>query len=265
MQLLRRRGNCFCARLRQGVSPARDPRKRRRRAMPVVAVIGAQWGDEGKGHIVDLLAERAKLVIRYGGGNNAGHTVINAHGAFKLHVVPSGVFDPNTVNVIGSGVVIEPAALLRELGDLQAAGINPAKLFISDRAHVVMPYHVLQDQFEESLRGDDKLGTTGRGIGPAYADKIARIGIRIGDLLQEERLLSSLRRVLDFKNKLLTGVYGSKPLSLHEIYLTYLNYGRQLADYITDTHPIIHHAIEKDLPVLLEGAQGALLDIDHGT
>lgn len=233
--------------------------------MPVVAVIGAQWGDEGKGHIVDLLAERAKLVIRYGGGNNAGHTIINAHGAFKLHVVPSGVFDSNTVNVIGSGVVIEPAGLLRELGDLQAAGVNPAKLFISDRAHVVMPYHVLQDQYEESLRGDDKIGTTGRGIGPAYADKIARIGIRIGDLLQEERLLSSLRRVLDFKNKLLTNVYGSQPLSLHEIYLTYLNYGRQLADYITDTHPIIHHAIEKDLPVLLEGAQGALLDIDHGT
>jgi adenylosuccinate synthase len=233
--------------------------------MPVVAVIGAQWGDEGKGHIVDLLADRARLVVRYGGGNNAGHTVVNQRGAFKLHVVPSGIFDPGTVNVIGSGVVIDPAVLLKELDDLRAQGVSTAKLFISERAHVIMPYHVLQDQFEEALRGDARIGTTGRGIGPAYADKMARIGIRMGDLLHEETLLSRLRQVLEVKNKLLTLVYNAQPLSLHEIYLRYLDYGRQLADHVTDTHPIVHRALEKDLPILLEGAQGVLLDVDHGT
>jgi adenylosuccinate synthase len=233
--------------------------------MPVVAVIGAQWGDEGKGHIVDLLAERARLVIRYGGGNNAGHTVVNERGAFKLHVVPSGIFDPSTVNVIGNGVVVDPAVLIKELEDLQSQGISMAKLFVSERAHVVMPYHVLQDQYEETLRGDHKIGTTGRGIGPAYADKMARVGIRLGDLLHEETLLSRLRQVLEAKNKLLTAIYNQPPLSLHEIYLRYLNYGRRLADHVTDTHPIIQRALDKDVPILLEGAQGALLDVDHGT
>jgi adenylosuccinate synthase len=233
--------------------------------MPVVAVIGAQWGDEGKGHIVDLLAERARLVVRYGGGNNAGHTVVNERGAFKLHVVPSGIFDSSTVNVIGSGVVIDPAVLLKELEDLQAQGISTSKLFISERAHVVMPYHIMQDQHEETLRGDHKIGTTGRGIGPAYADKMARTGIRMGDLLHEETLLSRLRHILEFKNKLLTALYNAPPLSLHETYLHYLAYGRQLADYVTDTHPIIQRALEKDVPLLLEGAQGVLLDVDHGT
>ncbi len=233
--------------------------------MPVVAVIGAQWGDEGKGHIVDLLAERARLVIRYGGGNNAGHTVVNDRGAFKLHVVPSGIFDPSTVNVIGNGVVVDPAVLLKELEDLQSQGISMAKLFISERAHVVMPYHVQQDQYEETLRGDYKIGTTGRGIGPAYADKMARSGIRLGDLLHEETLLSRLRQVLEAKNKLLTAIYNQAPLSLHEIYLRYLDYGRRLADHVTDTHPIIQRALDKDVPILLEGAQGALLDVDHGT
>ncbi len=233
--------------------------------MPVVAVIGAQWGDEGKGHIVDLLAERARLVVRYGGGNNAGHTVVNARGAFKLHVVPSGIFDPTTVNIIGSGVVIDPPELLKELADLQAQGISTAKLFVSDRAHVVMPYHVMQDQLDETLRGDHKIGTTGRGIGPAYADKMARIGMRMGDLLHEETLLSRLRQVLESKNKLLTSLYNAQPLSLHEVYMRYLGFGRQLADYVTDTHPIIQRALDKDVPLLLEGAQGILLDVDHGT
>jgi len=233
--------------------------------MPVVAVIGAQWGDEGKGHIVDMLADRARLVIRYGGGNNAGHTVVNERGAFKLHVVPSGIFDPSTVNMIGSGVVIDPTVLLKELADLQVQGIGTAKLFISERAHVVMPYHIVQDQIEETLRGDAKIGTTGRGIGPAYGDKIARIGIRMGDLLHEETLLSRLRHVLEVKNKLITTLYNHQPLSLHEIYLRYLDFGRQLADHVIDVYPIIHRALDKDVPILLEGAQGVLLDLDHGT
>ncbi|HNP85917.1 MAG TPA: adenylosuccinate synthase [Kouleothrix sp.] len=233
--------------------------------MPVVAVIGAQWGDEGKGHIVDLLAERARLVIRYGGGNNAGHTVVNERGTFKLHIVPSGIFDASTVNIIGHGVVVDPAVLIKELEGIEAQGISTAKLFISERAHVVMPYHIVQDQGDETLRGDHKIGTTGRGIGPAYADKMARIGIRLGDLLHEETLLSRLRQVLELKNKLLTSIYNVPPLSLHEIYMRYLDYGRKLADHVTDTHPIVQRALDKDLPILLEGAQGALLDLDFGT
>ncbi|NJN16920.1 MAG: adenylosuccinate synthase [Oscillochloris sp.] len=233
--------------------------------MPVVALIGAQWGDEGKGGLVDLLASRARLVIRYGGGNNAGHTVVNPLGSFKLHLVPSGIFDPNTVNVIGPGVVIDPEALLNELRDLQARGISTERLFISERAHVIMPYHVQLDQLQEESRGAGKIGTTGRGIGPAYADKMSRTGIRMADLLHEETLLNRLRTVLEEKNRLLTRLYNTKPLSLHDTYLRYLDLGHQLAEHITDVHPIIYRAIEKDLPVLLEGAQGGLLDIDHGT
>lgn len=233
--------------------------------MPVVAVIGAQWGDEGKGRIVDLLAGRSRLVIRYGGGNNAGHTVVNDLGTFKLHLMPSGIFDPNTVNIIGSGVVIDPEVLINEIKLLQSQNVSTAKLYISDRAHVIMPYHIMQDQLQEQMRGEGKIGTTGRGIGPAFADKMDRTGIRIGDLLHEETLLGRLRVVLEEKNRLLTKLYNIKPLSLHDTYLRFLEYGRQLADHITDVHPIIHRALEKDMPVLLEGAQGALLDVDHGT
>jgi adenylosuccinate synthase len=233
--------------------------------MPVVALIGAQWGDEGKGHLVDLLASQARLVVRYGGGNNAGHTVVNHLGTFKLHLVPSGILDPSTVNVIGPGVVVNPEVLLKEIKDLEARGVASAKLFVSERAHVIMPYHVLLDQLQEQARGEEKIGTTGRGIGPAYADKMSRTGIRIGDLLHEETLLTRLRTVLEEKNRILTKLYGAKPLSLHDTYLRYLDFGHQLADHIGDVHPIIHRALEKDLPVLLEGAQGSLLDVDHGT
>jgi len=233
--------------------------------MPVVALIGAQWGDEGKGHLVDLLAGKARLVIRYGGGNNAGHTIVNHLGTFKLQLVPSGIFDPATVNVIGPGVVINPEVILKELKELEQRGIRTAKLFISERAHVIMPYHVMLDQLQEHARGDDKIGTTGRGIGPAYADKMSRTGIRMADLLHEETLLTRLRVVLEEKNRVLTKLYGVKPLSLHDTYLRFLDFGHQLADHISNVHPIIHRALEKDLPVLLEGAQGALLDVDHGT
>ncbi|NWF80869.1 MAG: adenylosuccinate synthase [Chloroflexi bacterium] len=233
--------------------------------MPVVALIGAQWGDEGKGHLVDLLAGRARLVIRYGGGNNAGHTVVNHLGTFKLHLVPSGIFDPAIVNVIGPGVVVNPEVLLSEINELQRRGVSTAKLFVSERAHVIMPYHVLLDQLQEETRGEGKIGTTGRGIGPAFADKMNRTGIRMADLLHEETLLTRLRTVLEEKNRLLTKLYDARPLSLHDTYLRFLDFGRQLADHISDVHPIIDRALDKDLPVLLEGAQGALLDVDHGT
>ncbi len=233
--------------------------------MPVIAVIGAQWGDEGKGHIVDLLANRSRLVIRYGGGNNAGHTVVNAQGTFKLHLLPSGIFDPHTVNIIGNGVVIDPAVLLDEINELQSRNIDTSRFFVSERAHVIMPYHVIEDKLQEQARGNSKIGTTGRGIGPAYSDKMDRIGIRMGDLLHEQTLLERLRAVLEEKNRLLTKLYGGNPLSLYDTYLRFLEYGRQLADYVTNTHPIIHRALQRDVPVLLEGAQGVLLDVDHGT
>jgi adenylosuccinate synthase len=233
--------------------------------MPAIVLIGAQWGDEGKGKATDLLGDRVDYVVKFNGGNNAGHTVVNERGAFKLHVVPSGIFDPTTVNVIGSGVVVDPEVLIKELDDLQAQQISTAKLFISERAHVIMPYHVLQDRYEETLRGDHKIGTTGRGVGPAYADKMSRTGIRLGDLLHEETLLSRLRQVLESKNKLLTAIYNVPPLSLHETYLRFLAFGRRLADHVADTYPIIQRALEKDVAILLEGAQGALLDLDHGT
>jgi adenylosuccinate synthase len=233
--------------------------------MPVVAIIGGQWGDEGKGRIVDLLARKARMVVRYGGGNNAGHTVINNLGTFKLHLVPSGIFNTSSVNVIASGVVIDPEVLIGEIAMLKERGVSVAKLVISERAHIIMPYHVQLDQYQETARGDGRIGTTGRGIGPAYADKASRVGIRAGDLLHEETLLGRLQSVLEEKNRVLTKLYGAPPISLHDTYLRYLDYGRQLADHITDTHPVIHRAIDEDMPVLLEGAQGALLDIDYGT
>jgi adenylosuccinate synthase len=232
--------------------------------MPVVALIGGQWGDEGKGRIVDLLGQRADMVIRYSGGNNAGHTVINDLGTFKLHLVPAGICDPTTVNIIGSGVVLDPTVLLDEITMLESAGVALDQLYISDRAHVIVPYHLLQDRLQESLRGDSKIGTTGRGIGPAYSDKMERIGIRMGDLLSEETLLQRFARVIDHKNRTLRA-YGGAEQSLHETYLQFLEYGRRLRDRIVPTHPLIQSAVRRGDRILLEGAQGVLLDVDWGT
>jgi adenylosuccinate synthase len=233
--------------------------------VPVVAVIGAQWGDEGKGHIVDYLANQAKVVIRYGGGSNAGHTVVNEKGTFKLHLIPSGIFDTQIENIIAHGVVIDPEVLIQEIKTLNEHGIDTSRLFVSNRAHIVMPYHAIQEKFQEQARGDGKIGTTGRGIGPAYADKMERIGLRMGDLLHEATLLERLRAVLEEKNRLLSRLYGVKPFKIYDEYLRYLECGRQLIDHITDVHPRIQRALENDVPVLLEGAQGVMLDIDHGT
>jgi adenylosuccinate synthase len=232
--------------------------------MPVVALIGGQWGDEGKGRSVDLLAQRARMVIRYSGGNNAGHTVINDLGTFKLHLVPCGIFQPTVLNIIGSGVVLDLAVLLDEMAMLEAAGVSLAHLYISDRAHVIMPYHLLQDRLQESLRGDSKLGTTGRGIGPTYSDKMERVGIRMGDLLCADTLEQRVARVLDHKNRTLRA-YGGDEQSLDETYRQFLEYGRQLRDRIVPTHPMVQAALRRDERILLEGAQGALLDVDWGT
>ncbi len=233
--------------------------------MPVIAIIGAQWGDEGKGKVVDLLAERARMVVRFSGGDNAGHTVVNPYGEFRLHLIPSGIFYPQVVCIIGNGVVINPKVLIDEMAQLNQRGIDTSRLFISDRANLIMPYHILLDGLEEELRGGKALGTTRKGIGPAFADKTARLGIRVGDLLDKEALLERLRFILDYKNVILTKVYGVSPLSLDEIYSQYCQYGERLAPHIRETTIMLEEALAKDELVILEGAQGTLLDPDFGT
>ncbi|TET38829.1 MAG: adenylosuccinate synthase [Dehalococcoidia bacterium] len=233
--------------------------------MPAIAVIGAQWGDEGKGKIVDLLAEKANMVVRFSGGNNAGHTVLNPCGEFRMHLVPSGIFHPEVTCIVGNGVVIDPAVLLEEIGELKKRGVEVNRLFISDRAHLIMPYHTLLDGLEEESRGGGALGTTRKGIGPCYMDKAARLGIRTGDLLEKEAFYERLRFVLDLKNRILTRVYEAQPLSLEEIYDNYCHYGQLLAPFIRETNLMVEQALEKGEIVLLEGAQGTMLDIDFGT
>ncbi len=233
--------------------------------MPVIAVIGAQWGDEGKGKVVDVLAEQARVVVRFSGGDNAGHTIVNPYGEFRLHLIPSGIFYPHNICIIGNGVVINPDGLINEMDNLSQCGADIAKLFISDRAHLIMPYHILLDGLEEEARAGKALGTTRRGIGPAFSDKAARLGIRTGDLLDKEALLSRLRLILDYKNIILTKVYGVSPLSLDEVYSQYCQYGERLAPHIRETAIMLEEALNKGELVLLEGAQGALLDPDFGT
>ncbi len=233
--------------------------------MPAIAVIGAQWGDEGKGKIVDLLAEKANMVIRFSGGPNAGHTVSNPYGEFRLHLVPAGIFYPHTVCLIGNGVVVSPSVLIRELEQLEQKGVDTSRLFISPRAHLIMPYHTLLDKLEEEAKGSKALGTTLSGVGPAYMDKVGRLGIRVGDLLDKEGLLHRLRFVLEQKNIILIKVYGAPSLSLEEVYDQYCQYAERLAPLIRHTEPMVKQALERKELVLLEGAQGTLLDIDFGT
>jgi len=233
--------------------------------MAVIVIVGGQWGDEGKGRIIDLLAEKAKIVARFSGGDNAGHTVVNPYGEFRLHLVPSGIFYPQVTCIIGNGVAINPAVLLEEIDDLHNHGVNTNRLFISDRAHLIMPYHTLLDRLDEERRSKGAIGTTLRGIGPVFADKVARLGIRAGDLLDKDVFLSRLKSALELKNIILTKVYQASPLSLEEIYQQYCHYGEQLAPLIRETSSIIREAATKGEFVLLEGAQGTLLDPDFGT
>jgi len=233
--------------------------------MPVIAVIGAQWGDEGKGRVIDMLAEKAKVVIRCTGGDNAGHTVINPYGKFGLRLVPSGIFYPEATCIIGNGVAINPAVLIEEIEMLNQHGVDTSNMFISDRANLIMPYHTLLDGLEEDSKGGKAIGTTRKGIGPVFSDKTARLGIRAGDLLDKATFLERLRFVLDQKNVILTKVYGASPLSLDEIYQQYCRYGERLAAHIKDTTVMIDEALNREDVVLLEGAQGTLLDPDFGT
>ena len=233
--------------------------------MPACAVIGAQWGDEGKGKVVDYLAENAHCVVRYAGGNNAGHTVVNQQGEFSLHLVPSGIFWPQVTCIIGNGVVADLDVLLGELDNLESRGIDTSRLYVSERCHLIMPYHILLDRLEERSRGSGALGTTGSGVGPAYMDKTGRVGIRAGELLDPPSLLPRLKQVLEFKNALITKVYGESPVSLEEVYGKCLSWSQRLKDHLGPAELVVQETMAKGQTVLLEGAQGTLLDLDHGT
>jgi adenylosuccinate synthase len=232
----------------------------------VIILVGGQWGDEGKGKVIDYLAEKADVVIRSQGGNNAGHTVITEHGEFKFQLMPSGILYPKCICIIGNGVVVDPKVLLREISQLRERGIEPENLIISERAHMVMSYHPILDQLEEESRGDDRLGTTWRGIGPAYADKVRRIGFRIGDLQKEAFMRKKLAFVVDqVKNPILTKLYGKEAYDWSSMVDEYMGYAKQLDPYIKDTFPIIQEALDNKSNILLEGAQATMLDLDFGT
>ena len=235
--------------------------------MPAYAIIGGQWGDEGKGKVVDFLAENADVVARFNGGNNAGHTVINDLGEFKFHIIPVGILRKSVTPVIGNGVVVDPDALLEEVGVLESRSVDVSRLLISERAHVIMPYHITLDHLEENLRaeGEGVIGTTGRGIGPVYMDKSSRIGIRMADLLDENGLLSKLSFIVERKNSLITKVYGGDPISLDEMYAKCREWGKILKPFIGPTESVIQEMLANDSRLLLEGAQGTMLDLDHGT
>ena len=233
--------------------------------MPAYAVIGGQWGDEGKGKVIDYLAGDVDGVVRYAGGNNAGHTVVNDKGTFQLHLVPSGICWPNVYGIIGNGVVVDPDVLVGELTEIAARGIDTSKLFISERAHVIMPYHVVLDRLEEEARGDAAIGTTGRGIGPAYMDKTGRMGIRVGDLLDWDTLEPLVAQNLKQKNALITKIYGSEPLALDDVLAKCRIWADQMTPYAKATEQLVQDLLAQNKKVLLEGAQGTLLDIDHGS
>lgn len=234
--------------------------------MPGVVVVGLQWGDEGKGKVVDFLAAKADMVVRYQGGNNAGHTVVVGDEEFKLHLVPSGILYPGTLCVLGNGVVVNPGVLLDELAGLRRRGIDTSGLRISDRAHVIMPWHPIIDLAEEDQRGEWRLGTTGRGIGPAYIDKAQRYdGIRIAELVDPELLRRRLEAVLPFKNKILREVYGHSGFDPERVFREYSRYAETIAPMVCNGSASVYDALKAGKRVLFEGAQGTLLDLDHGT
>ena len=230
----------------------------------IITIVGGQWGDEGKGKIIDHIAEKADVIARYSGGNNAGHTIENKLGKFALHLVPCGVGWDGTKNLIGSGTVIDPDVLIKELELINKNNL-PGEIFISEKAHVIMPYHIKLDQAEEEYRGNEAVGTTRRGIGPAYSDKISRNGIRIGDLKNIENLQSKISKNLNIKNKILKEIYGKDEISEEYILKKIVEWNQKLSKYIANTEQILYENIDKNKFILFEGAQGALLDIDHGT
>lgn len=234
--------------------------------MANVVVVGAQWGDEAKGKLVDYLAQNASMVVRYGGGNNAGHSVTVEGVEYKFHLIPSGILNPELECVISDGVVIDPGVLVKEIEGLKSRGLSVTRLRLSSSAHLVLPYHVRLDQLQEAVRGESKIGTTGRGIGPAYADKAARIGIRLGEFVDLQRFRVRLEAVLAEKNALLSRLYGVEPLSLEAILAEYAPYAVYLKPFVIDTAELVYtHAAQDEPGVVFEGAQGSLLDLDLGT
>ena len=233
--------------------------------MASVVVVGTQWGDEGKGKITDFLSANAEVIARYQGGDNAGHTIVIDGKKFKLHLIPSGIFFPEKISVIGNGVVVNPKSLVKELAYLHEEGVSTDSLRISDRAHVILPYHIELDRLQEESKGDNKIGTTIKGIGPAYMDKAARVGIRIADLLDRDVFAERLRINLEEKNRQFTKLYDAEALSFDDIFEEYYEYGQQIKQYVTDTFVILNDALDNGKRVLFEGAQGVMLDIDQGT
>ena len=235
--------------------------------MSSFAVLGAQWGDEGKGKMTDYLAEEAQVIVRFQGGNNAGHTVEVGEKQYKLHLIPSGILYDDKLNIIGNGVVVDPKALFEEIDYLQGEGVSvtPNKLIISDRAHVIMPYHKILDKLKEKARGKNDIGTTGKGIGPCYTDKFERCGIRICDLIDREVFEDKLRQNIESKNKYIVKVLDGEELNYDEILNEYLILAERLRPYVQDTSVRLYNEIKEDKTVLFEGAQGMLLDIDYGT
>src|SRR5690625_4985032 len=233
--------------------------------MSSVVVVGTQWGDEGKGKITDFLSQNAEVVARYQGGNNAGHTIVFDGDTYKLHLIPSGIFFPEKTCVLGNGMVIDPKAFVEEVKYLHDKQISTDNLRVSNRAHVILPYHIKLDILQEEEKGMNKIGTTRKGIGPAYMDKAARCGIRIADLLDKELFRKKLAQNLQEKNRLFEKVYEIGPLDIDEVFAEYYEYGQQMAKYVTDTSVVLNDALDQGRRVLFEGAQGVMLDIDQGT
>ena len=234
--------------------------------MPAIVLIGAQWGDEGKGKATDLLGGRLQWVVRYQGGNNAGHTVVLPNGdKFALHLIPSGILTPGVTNVIGNGVVVDPGVLLTELAGLDERGVDTSRLLLSADAHLIMPYHVAIDKVTERFLGAKKIGTTGRGIGPCYQDKLARVGVRVQDVLDEKILTQKVEAALEFKNQVLVKIYNRKALDPQQVVDEVLEQADGFKHRIADTRLQLNEALERGETVLLEGSQGTLLDVDHGT
>ncbi len=233
--------------------------------MPATVLIGAQWGDEGKGKITDLLADQMDVVVRYQGGDNAGHTVIDGNKEFRFHLIPSGILYPHITCIIGNGVVVNPKVLIGELDGLEAKGVDTSKLLVSCNAHLVMPYHLVIDGARELKLGKANIGTTKKGIGPAYGDKMSRLGLRVQDMLDMKIFAEKLKVALDEKNELLTKIYGMEPFEPERIIEDYAGYAERLKIHIADTSLIINRFLDEGKNVFLEGAQGTLLDIDHGT
>jgi adenylosuccinate synthase len=233
--------------------------------MPAIVLLGAQWGDEGKGKATDILGDKVKYVVRYQGGNNAGHTVVIGNQKYALHLLPSGILTPTCIPVIGNGVVIDPAVLLEEISGLNERGVNTSNLKISTNAHLITPYHRTIDKVSERFLGKAKIGTTGRGIGPAYADKINRIGIRVQDLFDTSILRQKIEGALRDKNQVLIKVFNRKGIEIDDVLREYLDYAEILRPHVTDTSLLLNQALDEGETVLLEGSQGTLLDVDHGT